>query len=62
MKPPATSSRSAPIVIVGPTASGKSQLAIQLAERLGRCQIVSADAMAVYLGMDIGTAKPTMQE
>lgn len=51
-----------PIVILGPTASGKSSLAIQLAQRLGNCQIISADAMAVYRGMDIGTAKPTIQE
>jgi tRNA dimethylallyltransferase len=51
-----------PIVIVGPTASGKSKLAISLARQLGSCQIISADAMAVYRGMDIGTAKPTAAE
>ena len=44
------------IAIVGPTAVGKSDLAIDLAERLG-AEIVSADSMQVYVGMDIGTAK-----
>jgi tRNA dimethylallyltransferase len=51
----------APLVIVGPTASGKSGLALQLARRHG-AEIVSADAMAVYRDMDIGTAKPTAEE
>jgi tRNA dimethylallyltransferase len=46
------------IVIVGPTASGKSELALLLAERLGG-EIVSVDSMQVYRGMDIGTAKPS---
>lgn len=45
------------LAIVGPTASGKSAIAIRLAERLGG-EIVSADSMMVYRGMDIGTAKP----
>ncbi|MEY3733909.1 MAG: tRNA ((37)-N6)-dimethylallyltransferase MiaA, partial [Actinomycetota bacterium] len=44
------------IAIVGPTAVGKSDLAIDLAEMLG-AEIVSADSMQVYVGMDIGTAK-----
>jgi tRNA dimethylallyltransferase len=44
------------VAIVGPTAVGKSDLAIDLAERLG-AEIVSADSMQVYIGMDIGTAK-----
>lgn len=53
----------APLVIVGSTASGKSALALALAQRLGRpCEIISADAMAVYRGMDVGTAKPTQAE
>ncbi|NNE96498.1 MAG: tRNA (adenosine(37)-N6)-dimethylallyltransferase MiaA [Acidimicrobiales bacterium] len=52
----------APIVIVGPTGSGKSNLGVQLAVRLGACQIISADAMSVYRGMDVGTAKPTEAE
>ncbi len=57
-----TPSNRVPVVIVGPTASGKSALAVQLAQRLGNCQIISADAMAVYRGMDIGTAKPSSNE
>jgi tRNA dimethylallyltransferase len=48
-------------VILGPTASGKSALALALAERLGG-EILSADSMQVYRGMDIGTAKPTSAE
>ncbi len=51
----------APIAIVGPTASGKSALALDLAERFGG-QIVNVDAMAQYRGMDIGTAKPPVDE
>ncbi len=46
------------IVIVGPTASGKSDLAIQLAKRYGG-EIISADSRQVYKGMDIGTGKVT---
>jgi tRNA dimethylallyltransferase len=49
------------IAIVGPTASGKSALAIRVAERIGG-EIVSADSRQVYRGMDIGTAKPTAEE
>jgi tRNA dimethylallyltransferase len=45
-----------PIAVVGPTGTGKSALALELAERLGG-EIVNADAMALYRGMDIGTAK-----
>lgn len=45
------------LVIAGPTASGKSALALEVAERIGG-EIVSADAFAVYRGMDIGTDKP----
>lgn len=51
-----------PIVIVGPTAAGKSSLALALAGRVPGAEIVSSDAMAVYRGMDIGTAKPTPSE
>ncbi len=50
------------LVIVGPTAGGKTTMAIALAERLGRAEIVSADSMQVYRGMDLGTAKPSMEE
>lgn len=51
-----THERDSIIVIVGPTASGKSSLAIALAQRLDG-EIVSADSMQVYRGLDIGTAK-----
>jgi tRNA dimethylallyltransferase len=51
-----------PLVIVGPTASGKSKLAVALAGRVAKVEIVSADALAVYRGMDVGTAKPTVEE
>jgi tRNA dimethylallyltransferase len=49
------------VVITGPTASGKSSLALALAEELGG-EIVSADALQVYRGLDIGTAKPSREE
>jgi tRNA dimethylallyltransferase len=49
------------IAVVGPTASGKSDLALDLAERLGG-EIVNADAMQLYRGMDIGTAKVSVEE
>ncbi|HOS78539.1 MAG TPA: tRNA (adenosine(37)-N6)-dimethylallyltransferase MiaA, partial [Syntrophales bacterium] len=45
------------IVILGPTAVGKSSLALELAQAYGG-EIISADSMQVYRGMDIGTAKP----
>lgn len=48
-------------VLTGPTACGKSDVALCLAERLG-AEILSADSMKVYRGMDIGTAKPTPPE
>jgi tRNA dimethylallyltransferase len=51
------------ILIVGPTAVGKTELTIQLAERLpSGGEIVSADSRLFYRGMDIGTAKPTPEE
>ena len=46
------------VYLAGPTASGKSALALALAERLGG-EIISADSMQVYRGLDIGTAKPS---
>lgn len=49
------------IAIVGPTASGKSSLAFELAKRHSG-EIISCDSMQVYKGMDIGTAKPTPEE
>ena len=47
------------VVVAGPTASGKTELSLALAERLNG-EIVSADSMQIYRGMDIGTAKPTI--
>ena len=52
---------SAPLCLAGATATGKTALAHALAERLG-ARLLSADAMLVYRGMDIGTAKPTPEE
>lgn len=49
------------LVLVGPTAVGKSSLAMQLAPELN-AEIVSADSMQIYRGMDIGTGKPTADE
>src|SRR5512140_1201066 len=49
------------ILIVGPTAVGKTEIAIQLAERLNG-EIVSADSRLFYRGMVIGTAKPSAEE
>ena len=49
------------IAIVGPTASGKTRLSVELAKELGG-EIISFDSMQIYRGMDIGTAKPTMEE
>lgn len=49
------------IVIIGPTAVGKTKLSIDLAKRLDT-QIISGDSMLVYRGMDIGTAKPDLLE
>ncbi|MFN7137751.1 MAG: tRNA (adenosine(37)-N6)-dimethylallyltransferase MiaA [Limisphaerales bacterium] len=51
----------APLFIAGPTASGKSALALLLAEKLGG-EIISVDSMQVYRGLDVGTAKPSLQE
>jgi len=50
-----------PIFVTGPTASGKSELALLLAEQLGG-EIITVDSMQVYRGLDIGTAKPTPAE
>ena len=49
------------VVVVGPTASGKTSLAIELAKRLNG-EIISADSMQIYKDMSIGTAKPTIEE
>ena len=49
------------IVICGPTASGKTALSIELAKKING-EIVSADSMQIYKDMNIGTAKPTLEE
>ena len=58
----AESSLNGNLVIVGSTASGKSSLAIELARRRSNVEIISIDSMAIYRGMDIGTATPTVAE
>jgi tRNA dimethylallyltransferase len=50
------------VAVVGPTASGKSAVALDAGRRLSDVELVSIDAMQVYRGMDIGTAKPTPSE
>ena len=50
----------AAVFLMGPTASGKTELAVQIAERL-RCGIISVDSTLVYRGLDIGSAKPDRQ-
>jgi tRNA dimethylallyltransferase len=49
------------VLLVGPTAVGKTEVSLQLAERLG-AEIVSVDSRLFYRGLDIGTAKPTVQQ
>src|SRR5437764_15005250 len=49
------------LTICGPTASGKTALAVELADKLG-AEIVSADSQQCYRGLDAGTAKPTPAE
>ena len=49
------------IFLMGPTASGKTDLAIKLAQQC-HCEIISVDSALIYKGMDIGTAKPTAEE
>lgn len=54
------------LVIIGPTGSGKTGLAIDVAQEFAEhglvCEVISADSRAIYKGMDIGTAKPTKEE
>jgi len=50
------------LALVGPTASGKSALALEAARRLPDVELVTVDSMQVYRGMDVGTAKPTAAE
>jgi tRNA dimethylallyltransferase len=56
--PRRSEAKAGPILIAGPTAVGKSEIALRLAEQLGG-EIISADSMQVYRGLDIGTAKPS---
>jgi tRNA dimethylallyltransferase len=49
------------LILTGPTACGKTALALELADRLG-AEIVAVDSMTLYRGMDVGTAKPTPEE
>ncbi|BER92004.1 tRNA (adenosine(37)-N6)-dimethylallyltransferase MiaA [Atrimonas thermophila] len=50
------------ICIVGPTASGKTELSLRIAERLEKIELIYADSMAVYKYLDVGTAKPEPEE
>jgi tRNA dimethylallyltransferase len=58
---PAASPVPQALAIIGPTASGKTALSIEVARRLGG-EIISMDSRSVYRGMDVGTAKPTPEE
>jgi len=56
------SSKDRLLIIVGPTAVGKTGISLRIADRLGNVEIISADSRQVYKYMDIGTAKPTKEE
>ena len=49
-------------ILTGPTASGKTQLALRWASELANIEIINADSLLVYRGLDIGTAKPTQEQ
>src|SRR5947199_6593927 len=49
------------LILTGPTACGKTALALELAERVG-AEVVAMDSMTLYRGMDVGTAKPTADD
>ena len=59
MRPPGPIEGTLVVAIVGPTAAGKTALSLALAHRLGG-EVVNADSMQLYRGMDIGTAKPDL--
>jgi len=61
LHPPSSISHPRPLLLAGPTAVGKSEIAMRLAERLGG-EIISVDSMQVYRGLDIGTAKASPAE
>ncbi len=50
------------IVILGPTASGKTGMSLEIAKNIGNTEIICADSRTIYRGMDIGTAKPSHEE
>ncbi len=59
--PYSAASQPAPLLIAGPTAVGKSEIALHLAKRLNG-EIISVDSMQVYRGLDVGTAKPSPED
>ena len=59
--PPSSILHLRPVFLAGPTAVGKSAIALALAEKIGG-EIISVDSMQVYRGLDIGTAKPSPAE
>src|SRR5580693_4471026 len=59
--PPSSILHPRPVFIAGPTAVGKSAIALALAEKIGG-EIITVDSMQVYRGLDIGTAKPSAAE
>src|SRR3954470_676488 len=61
LDPSSSIPRPPPIFLAGPTAVGKSDVALLLAEKLGG-EIISVDSMQVYRGLDIGTAKPSISD
>jgi tRNA dimethylallyltransferase len=61
LHPPSATRHPRPVFIAGPTTVGKSEIALLLAEKLGG-EIISADSMQVYRGLNIGTAKPSPTE
>jgi len=61
LHPPSSSLHPRPVFLAGPTAVGKSAVALALAETLGG-ELISVDSMQVYRGLDLGTAKPTAAE
>src|SRR5664279_4355874 len=61
LRPPSSVLHPSPLLLAGPTAVGKSDIVLLLAERLGG-EIISVDSMQVYRGLDLGTAKPSPEE
>lgn len=49
------------IAVIGPTAAGKTRIAVEVAEKVGG-EVISVDSALIYRGMDIGTAKPDDEE